>query len=84
MAPSNQATWIGSVGVGLLLLAFGGNLLGLVPTGSYSYIALNLAGALLACYSSFLIRFYPFVILEGIWALAAAVTLAKQLLGRAA
>ena len=82
MAQSRKATLIGSLGVSLLLIAFAGNLAGLLTANSYWYIALNLAGALLACFSSFLIRFYPFVILEGIWALAAAASLAKQLLGR--
>jgi hypothetical protein len=35
-------------------------------------------GAALACYSSYLIDFLPFVVLEGVWAIAAAVALARS------
>lgn len=67
----------GSVGVGLLLLAFGLNALGSLDRRSRPYLGLNLVGAGLACYSALLIGFVPFVVLEGAWALVAAVGLAR-------
>ena len=45
---------------------------------SYAYAFLNLIGAALACYSSYLIDFMPFVVLEGAWALVAAGALLKK------
>jgi hypothetical protein len=40
---------------------------------------LNIAGAGLAGVSSFLISFWPFVILESVWVLASLVPLIKKL-----
>jgi hypothetical protein len=45
-------------------------------------MALNLVGAGLACYSSWLIGFMPFVVLEGVWAIAALAGLARAFLLR--
>ena len=79
-------TLIGSLGVALLLLAFFLNLIRVLNAQSYPYTALNFAGASLAGYASYLIGFVPFVILEGTWAVVAAVALARRMLcvGRAA
>jgi hypothetical protein len=78
-------TLIGSLGVALLLLAFFLNLVRVLKTESYPYTALNLAGASLAGYASYLIGFVPFVILEGTWAVVAAVALVRRMaaVGRA-
>ena len=72
LAHDATATLIGFAGVALLLLAFLLNLLKLMRADGYPYTALNCVGAALACYSSYLISFMPFVVLEGVWALAAA------------
>jgi hypothetical protein len=72
-------TAIGSLGVALLLVAFLLNLVRVLSTESYPYTALNLAGAALAGYASYLIGFVPFVILEGTWAVVAAVALARRI-----
>jgi len=74
-------TLIGSLGVALLLLAFLLNLVRVLSTESYPYTALNFAGASLAGYASYLIGFVPFVILEGTWAVVAAVALVRQIVG---
>ena len=74
-------TMIGSLGVALLLLAFLLNLVRVLSTESYPYTALNFAGASLAGYASYLIGFAPFVILEGTWAVVAAVALVRRMLG---
>jgi len=76
-----QATLIGSLGVTLLLLAFLLNLLRALRTEDYPYTVLNLVGASLACYSSYLIDFMPFVVLEGTWAAVAGVALIRRVLG---
>ena len=68
---------IGSAGVALLLAAFFANLYGFLDRHGRAYQSLNLVGAALACSASFLIGFFPFVILEGAWALVAAVALVR-------
>jgi len=70
---------IGFVGVALLLAAFFLNLFRLLKAESNAYLALNLVGAALACASSYLIDFLPFVLLEGTWAVVAGVALARKL-----
>ncbi len=69
---------IGSVGVTLLLIAFLLNLKKILDTTSLWYIFLNIVGAALCGYSSYLIRFYPFVVLESVWVLAACSSLIKH------
>jgi hypothetical protein len=82
MMPHPNATLVGSAGVSLLLVAFFLNLFKLMRSDRYPYMLLNLTGGALACYSSYLINFLPFVILEGTWALVAAAALCKRLLRR--
>jgi len=76
---SNYANLIGSIGVALLLGAFVLNLAKRLTTSAPTYSLLNLVGASLACYSSYLINFLPFVVLEGVWALAALGALLRTL-----
>jgi len=83
MAHDGLATWIGSAGVALLLIAFLLNLLKVLRADTHIYMALNLVGAGLACYSSYLIDFMPFVVLEGVWALVALIVMARTLFRRA-
>ena len=78
-----MANLIGTIGVALLLAAFLLNLLKLLRADSATYSALNLAGAALACYSSYLIDFMPFVVLEGVWTAAAAFALGRAVLSPA-
>jgi hypothetical protein len=40
---------------------------------------MNIAGAGLACWSSWIIAFMPFVVLEAVWCLVAAAALVKRL-----
>ena len=78
-----MANVIGAIGVALLLAAFLLNLLKALRADGYSYSALNLVGAALACYSSYLIDFMPFVVLEGVWSAAAAFALGRAVLSPA-
>ena len=59
---------IASLGVIILLIAFLLNLYKKVPAESRIYTAMNFIGAALCGLSSYMIKFYPFVVLEGIWA----------------
>jgi hypothetical protein len=68
---------IGSIGVALLLAAFLANLFERLRSDSRLYSWINFVGAALACYSSYLIDFMPFVVLEGVWALVALAALAR-------
>jgi len=82
MANDTAATLIGFAGVALLLAAFLLNLIRLMRSDGYAYTSLNCVGAALACYSSYLISFMPFVVLEGVWAFAAAAAIVRKALGR--
>ncbi len=75
----DAATWIGSLGVALLLLAFFLSLFKFIAQDSFACIGMNIAGAGLACLSSWMIAFMPFVVLEAVWCLVAAAALAKRL-----
>ncbi len=78
-----HGTAIGFIGVGLLLLAFVLNLAKILKAEGIPYLALNLVGAVLACVSSWMIDFMPFVILESTWTGATLVALVRTLTGRA-
>jgi hypothetical protein len=78
MSHGSSATLIGSAGVTLLLVAFFLNLVKALRADGWLYLAMNLVGASLACYSSYLIRFTPFVVLEGTWAAVAAIGIARK------
>ena len=70
---------IGTVGVGLILIAFFLSTARLIDGKGKLYYVLNVIGAALACYSSFLIPFWPFVILEGTWTLVSIYGLMKAM-----
>jgi hypothetical protein len=71
---------LGSFGVGILLIAFILNLLKVIRTDSILYGFLNFAGAAIACYASYLIPYFPFVILEGVWTILSLVSLIKTII----
>ncbi|MEM8485401.1 MAG: hypothetical protein AAF564_07610 [Bacteroidota bacterium] len=58
---------IGSIGVGILLLAYALNVTGKIPNNGKLYAGLNVMGAGLACLASWMIAYYPFVVLEAVW-----------------
>lgn len=71
------STVIGSLGVSLLLLSFVLSTFGILSADGKLSAAINLIGAGLSCYSSILIEFLPFVILEGAWAAVAVAGLVR-------
>ncbi|CAM3707190.1 hypothetical protein MUGA111182_04425 [Mucilaginibacter galii] len=68
---------IASVGVIILLIGFMLNLFKKISPESKAYGLMNFIGAGLCGYSSYLISFWPFVILESIWAFVALLSLFK-------
>lgn len=58
---------IGTIGVGLILLAYFCNTFSIIPKDGKLFFMMNIAGAGLACYASVLINYVPFMILEGVW-----------------
>lgn len=58
---------IGTIGVAIVLLAYFLSILKIISPTSPIYYFMNFIGAALACYASFLIQYFPFVILEGTW-----------------
>ena len=58
---------IGTIGVGLILLAYFLNIFNLLSKENKVFFLLNIAGAGLACYASWMIDYWPFVVLEGTW-----------------
>jgi hypothetical protein len=74
----NQSDIFASIGVILLLIAFFLNLKKIMSTDNKWYSGINIVGAGLCGYSSYLIAFYPFVILESVWVLAALSSFVKR------
>jgi hypothetical protein len=60
---------IGTIGVGLILLAYFCSITGRLSSKGKLFFVLNIIGAGLACLASLLIHYWPFVVLEGTWAL---------------
>lgn len=70
-----QTDWIGFIGVTILLVAYFLHLRDFIKKDSLTYLFLNLVGAGLACFASILLKYLPFIILEGCWTLVSAIGL---------
>ncbi len=77
MAEIAAADIIGSIGVALLLAAFGLNLFGLLEQRHLVYPLMNFAGAGLATLASLMIDYLPFVLLEATWCVVSAAALVR-------
>lgn len=73
----NFIDWIGSIGVFQILLAYFLNIIGKITSKDLSFILLNLLGACMACLASILLKYMPFIILEGAWASVSLIALLK-------
>jgi len=69
--------WIGTIGVGLVLIAYFLNTMKWVPENGKLFFILNTVGGALSCYAAALINFIPFVVLEAIWTAVSIYGLAK-------
>ena len=70
---------VGTIGVGLILIAYYLNTAGMVIKNGKLFYVMNIVGAALACYASWLIAFVPFVVLEGAWTLVSIYGLMKAM-----
>lgn len=68
---------IGTVGVGLILLAYFSNIFSIIQKEGKLFFLLNITGAALACYASWLIHYWPFVILEATWTIVSVAGVLK-------
>lgn len=75
----NFNDWIGTTGVGIVLLAYFLNNFSLIKRNGNLYYILNVIGGGISCYAAVLINFMPFVILEGIWTLLSGVSLFQNI-----
>ena len=73
----NTVDWIGFIGVFQILLAYMLNIFGKLGNKDLMFILLNLIGASLACLASILMKYMPFILLEGVWALVSLIALLK-------
>lgn len=73
----SAADIIATIGISILLIAFILNSRNLISADKKLYNILNIIGAALCGYSAYLISFYPFVVLETVWAVVALISLFK-------
>lgn len=66
--------WIGFIGVFQILLAYILNVIGKINKEDLSFILLNLIGAGTACLASILMKYIPFILLEGVWAFVSLIS----------
>jgi hypothetical protein len=71
--------WMGTIGVGLVLLAYFFNTIKMIPENGKSFFVLNILGGALSCYAAVLINFIPFVVLEAIWTVVSIYGLGKTM-----
>lgn len=69
---------LGTLGVALLLAAYLLSLRGRLDVRGAPYLAMNLAGATLAAIAAALIPSWPFVVLEGTWAVVSGAGLLRK------
>lgn len=69
---------IATIGITILLAAFVLNSRNMISADRKFYNILNIIGATLCGISAYMISFYPFVILEGVWVIVAVIALRKS------
>jgi hypothetical protein len=70
---------VGFIGVTILLIAYFLNLTDKIEKDSLIYLQMNFVGAGLACLASVLMKYLPFIILEGSWTIVSAFGILKQI-----
>jgi hypothetical protein len=69
--------WVGTLGVGLVLLAYFLNTMKWTAENGKLFYLLNVIGGALSCYAAWLINFAPFIVLEAIWTVVSVYGLLK-------
>jgi hypothetical protein len=59
--------WIGTIGVGMILIAYFFSTFNWMSAHSRVFFMLNTVGASMTCFASYLISYWPFFVLEGTW-----------------
>lgn len=75
----NMNDIIGTIGVGMVLIAYFLNIFYLIKRDGIFFYSLNIVGGAISCYASILIQFWPFIILETIWTLVSIAGLLKSI-----
>lgn len=70
---------IGTIGVSLILIAYFLNIFSLIKKDGILFYVLNIFGGAIACFSSYLISFWPFVVLEGTWSVISIIALLNSI-----
>lgn len=73
---------IGSAGVGLILIAYFCSIFSFIQKEGRLFFLLNIAGSGLACFASWMIHYWPFVVLEGVWFIVSVIGLIHSAAGR--
>lgn len=74
----NINDWIGTIGVGMILLAYFCSTFNRISPQGRLFFLLNTVGAALACLASYLIRYWPFVFLEATWTVVSLIGLFRS------
>lgn len=75
----NASDWITTIGVTVLLIGFGLNLVKIISSDSYLYLSLNFLGSFLAGVGAVMIHLVPFIVLEAVWALVSLFAIIKKI-----
>lgn len=70
---------IGTIGVGIVLIAYFLNNFSFIERNGNLYYIFNILGASIACYASILIDYIPFIVLEATWAFLSVISLFKNI-----
>ena len=70
---------VGTLGVGLVLIAYFLNIFSFIKKDGILFFNLNIIGGAISCYAATLIEFWPFIILEGIWTFVSIVGLVNTI-----
>lgn len=70
---------IGAIGVGIILIAYFLNIFSFIKKDGNFYFILNIIGASIACFASYLIHYMPFIVLEATWAIVSILGLFKNI-----
>ena len=69
----NASDWIGTVGVGLILIAYFCSTFNWMSPHSRIFFSLNTIGAAMTSFASYLISYWPFFVLEGTWTIVSLI-----------
>jgi len=75
----NTADSIGMVGVGITLIAYFLSVFSIIDRDGALFFWMNIVGSGIACFASAMLRFWPFIILEGTWVIISIIGLVKSI-----